>query len=78
MKETGDLAAELAGPATMAGPVGDPQATWIQAEVLNRFAISIGGGTTEVQKNNLAERSLGLPREQNHGRDEAWEDVPRN
>jgi acyl-CoA dehydrogenase len=75
---TGDLAAELAGPATMAGPVGDPQATWIQAEVLNRFAISIGGGTTEVQKNNLAERSLGLPREQNHGRDEAWEDVPRN
>ena len=75
---TGDLAAELAGPATMAGPAADPQATWIRAEVLNRFAISIGGGTTEVQKNNLAERSLGLPREPGHNRDAAWKDVPRN
>ena len=76
---TGDLAAELAGPSAMAGPtVGDQEGRWVRAEVLNRFAISIGGGTTEVQKNNLAERSLGLPREPGPDRDTAWKDVLRS
>ena len=72
---TGDLAAELAGPAGMVDT--DRTSTWIQAEVINRFSISIGGGTTEVQKNNLAERSLGLPREPGHDRNTPWKDVPR-
>ncbi len=76
---TGELAAELAGPSAIAGPrTGDREGTWIRAEVLNRFAISIGGGTTEVQKNNLAERSLGLPREPGTDRDVAWKDVLRS
>ena len=76
---TGGLAAELAGPSAIAGPrIGDREGTWIRAEVLNRFAISIGGGTTEVQKNNLAERSLGLPREPGTDRDAAWKDVLRS
>ena len=43
----------------------------MQHEVLNRFGISIGGGTNEVMRNNLAERALGLPKEprlrQDHG-----------
>jgi len=60
----------VAGP----GPVG----RWVQAELINRFTISIGGGTTEVQKNNLAERSLGLPREPRSDKDVAWRDVPRS
>ena len=72
---TGDLAADLAGPAGMVG--SDPVSLWIQAEVINRFNVSIGGGTTEVQKNNLAERSLGLPREPGIDRDLPWKDVPR-
>ncbi|HAZ17307.1 MAG TPA: dehydrogenase [Acidimicrobiaceae bacterium] len=73
---TGNLAAELAGPAALVG--NDPIGNWVRAEVVNRFSISIGGGTTEVQKNNLAERSLGLPREPGIDRDTAWEDVPRS
>ena len=72
---TGDLAADLAGPAGMVG--SDPVSLWVQAEVINRFNVSIGGGTTEVQKNNLAERSLGLPREPGIDRDLPWKDVPR-
>ncbi len=76
---TGELAADLAGPAAIAGPTDeDAEGTWIRAEVLNRFAISIGGGTTEVQKNNLAERSLGLPREPGTDREAAWKDVLRS
>jgi alkylation response protein AidB-like acyl-CoA dehydrogenase len=76
---TGDLAADLAGPSAIAGPItNDREGTWIRAEVLNRFAISIGGGTTEVQKNNLAERSLGLPREPANDREAAWKDVLRS
>ena len=72
---TGDLAAELAGPAALVGD--DSVGNWVRAEVINRFSISIGGGTTEVQKNNLAERSLGLSREPGNDRDRAWKDVPR-
>ena len=73
---TGNLAAELAGSAALVG--NDPIGNWVRAEVVNRFSISIGGGTTEVQKNNLAERSLGLPREPGIDRDTAWKDVPRS
>ena len=73
---TGNLAAELAGPAALVG--NDPIGNWVRAEVVNRFSISIGGGTTEVQKNNLAERSLGLPREPGIDRDTAWKDIPRS
>lgn len=76
---SGNLAAKIAGPAALAGPsTHDPVTAWIRAEVLNRFALSIGGGTTEVHKNNLAERSLGLPREPGQNHDIAWKDVPRN
>ena len=32
-------------------------------ELIGRYGISIGGGTNEVQRNNLAERALGLPKE---------------
>ncbi|MEC8947532.1 MAG: acyl-CoA dehydrogenase, partial [Actinomycetota bacterium] len=69
----------LAGPAAVAGPTSDdPQGIWIRAEILNRFAISIGGGTTEVHKNNLAERSLGMPREPGTDPNAAWKDVLRS
>ena len=71
----GQLATAISGAAGVAGP--DPVGQWVQAELINRFTISIGGGTTEVQKNNLAERSLDLPREPGIDRDTAWKDVPR-
>ena len=51
-----ELAIELLG---MGGLVDNP---WTEAFLFSP-ALTIGGGTTEVQKNILAERALGLPRD---------------
>ena len=67
-----DLARDLTGPAAMLsgtdaiGPNGTPNerswGDWCWANLFSR-ALTIGGGTTQVQRNILAERVLGLPRE---------------
>ena len=72
----GNVSVAIAGAAAM---LEEDEATrWISAEVVGRYSVSIGGGTTEVQKNNLAERALGLPREPSNAREVAWKDLLRN
>ncbi len=56
-----DAALELAGPA---GVIGDgPTIAAIGKKYLSRQVICIGGGTTEIARNIIAERVLGFPRE---------------
>jgi 3-oxochol-4-en-24-oyl-CoA dehydrogenase len=45
------------------GPMGDENAEWSHG-YLFAPALTIGGGTAEVQRNIIAERALGLPHEQ--------------
>jgi alkylation response protein AidB-like acyl-CoA dehydrogenase len=44
---------------------------------LMRQASCIGGGTTEMARNVISERVLGMPRERTVDRDVAFRDVPR-
>jgi alkylation response protein AidB-like acyl-CoA dehydrogenase len=73
---TGNLAVAIAGPAGIL--VEDDIQRWVNVELVGRYGISIGGGTTEVQMNNLAERVLGLPKEPTAYRETPWSELPRS
>ena len=74
-RRSGELAAGLGGLAVLAD-TGDA-ARWARHELMGRFAVSIGGGTNEVMRNNLGERALGLPREPSADRNLPWREIPR-
>jgi alkylation response protein AidB-like acyl-CoA dehydrogenase len=73
---TGQVAGELAGAHALQHD--DEIGTWVGSELLSRYGISIGGGTNEVQRNNLAERALGLPKEPTVSKDTPWSQLPRS
>jgi len=79
------LAADLLGPGALAWPAPDASlAAWTEtlpyevAGMLRSRANTIEGGTTEVNKNVLGEKVLGLPREPDPYTDAPWDEVPRS
>jgi alkylation response protein AidB-like acyl-CoA dehydrogenase len=68
---------EVAGSAGVAWSEGDELTIEPGTEFLMRQTMSIGGGTTEMARNVIAERVLRMPREQSLDRDVAFRDVPR-
>ena len=60
----GDLALRILDRASLAMDDIGGQATGAQVHGrLHAFAVSLGGGTSQIQQNIIAERVLGLPRE---------------
>jgi alkylation response protein AidB-like acyl-CoA dehydrogenase len=75
---TGDLVMRMLGAeATLYGDDALDRARW-QDYFLNQFNVRIGGGTDEVQRNGIAERVLGLPRDPMSDRDIPWKDLARS
>ncbi|MGD0392509.1 MAG: acyl-CoA dehydrogenase family protein [Acidimicrobiales bacterium] len=71
------IAFELAGGAGGAWTDDDGELAFCGTEFLMRQVSSIGGGTTEMARNVISERVLGMPRERALDRDVAFRDVPR-
>jgi alkylation response protein AidB-like acyl-CoA dehydrogenase len=71
------LGFEIAGVLGAAWGEGDGTAGHAGIEFLTRQSSCIGGGTTEMARNVISERVLGMPRERTVGRDKAFRDVPR-
>jgi alkylation response protein AidB-like acyl-CoA dehydrogenase len=74
------LAKDLAGAGAMltdAGPLGAPVELWHHG-FLFAPALTVGGGTGEVQRNILGERVLGLPAEPDPDAGRSWTDTRRS
>jgi len=70
-----DIRLEIAGSAAVTGPVGQHGAGEVSELSLNRQAGSLGGGSTEMARNVISERLLGMPREYAADRDVPFKDV---
>ena len=72
------IAFELAGSGAAAWTEEEEEATGAQGmNFLMRQVACIGGGTTEISRNVVSERVLGMPREASGDKGVAFRDVPR-
>jgi alkylation response protein AidB-like acyl-CoA dehydrogenase len=73
------LATDLIGAGAMAWPSDDGHTQPLEVRgMLRSRANTIEGGTTEVNKNIVGERVLGLPREPDPWQGAPWREVPRS
>jgi alkylation response protein AidB-like acyl-CoA dehydrogenase len=73
-----EYALSLAGGGGVAWSPADTEGALWSARLLNTRSVSIAGGTDEIQRNNVSERVLGLPREPAFDRDIPFNQVPHN
>jgi alkylation response protein AidB-like acyl-CoA dehydrogenase len=72
------IAFEVDGPSAVAWDDDDDQAADVGTAFLTRQSACIGGGTTEMSRNVISERVLGMPRERTPDRDVPFREVPRS
>ena len=65
----------ILGPESLLDGAGSPRSADLNFRTLNAYKTSIGGGTDQIQRNIIAERVLGLPREHEVDRDIPFRDV---
>jgi alkylation response protein AidB-like acyl-CoA dehydrogenase len=68
---------DLFGLAALAHDESDEAAERIVFGFLRSRGDTIGGGTSEVQRNNVAERDLGLPKDPFSDKDIPWNEIRR-
>jgi alkylation response protein AidB-like acyl-CoA dehydrogenase len=73
-----ELAIALAGPRALAVETGDHESATVAWGFLRSRANTLAGGTSEVMRNVIGERLLGLPRETDPFHRAPWIDVPRS
>ena len=71
------MMADLLGERALAHDPADTEAGRVVFGLLRSRGDTIGGGTSEVHRNNLAERTLKLPRDPYSDRDVPWRDIRR-
>ncbi|MCU1355748.1 MAG: acyl-CoA dehydrogenase [Acidimicrobiales bacterium] len=72
-----ELSLQIAGEEAVTWPIGgDGIGRSVGEGSLSRQALSLGGGSNEMQRNLISERLLGMPREHAADRDVAYRDVP--
>jgi alkylation response protein AidB-like acyl-CoA dehydrogenase len=72
------IGVEVAGTDAVVAATGDTPTISYGVQYLVRQAICIGGGTNEMQRNNISERVLGMPRERSEDRDRPFSQVRQN
>jgi alkylation response protein AidB-like acyl-CoA dehydrogenase len=74
---TADLVLSLSGPRGMLMGDAAPAGGYWQQYFLGQWSIRIGGGTDQIQRNIIAERSLGLPRQLRADKDVPFSAIER-
>jgi alkylation response protein AidB-like acyl-CoA dehydrogenase len=77
-RRSAELACRLAGPGAVAWPAGDSDAERPSQLMLAAPSLAIAGGTSEVMRNILGERVLGLPKEPQVDRDIPFRELAHN
>jgi alkylation response protein AidB-like acyl-CoA dehydrogenase len=72
------IGVEVAGTDAVVAPTVGATTVSSGVQFLVRQATSIGGGTNEMQRNNISERVLGMPRERSEDRDRPFSEVRQN
>ncbi len=74
---TATIEFELTGSSAVAWNTDDTKAAGAGVSFLMRQTTAIAGGTTEMSRNAISERILGMPRERTMDKDIPFRDVPR-
>jgi alkylation response protein AidB-like acyl-CoA dehydrogenase len=72
-----DIANEILGPAAVVWPVGSLTGDF-GTQYLRRQAAALGGGSSEMQRNMISERLLGMPRDRGEGANLPFREVRSN